>query len=142
MKPWLGSLVSIFMGAAILCIAPVSRALPDTTGSASPDPAAAAAAAVPGKPPGAADTSDYVGAETCKACHQPMFESYEKTPHWKTMNDTRGGPPKPGCEGCHGPGGAHVAGGGDVTKIFTFKNASAKEINGRCLATTPAGRST
>src|SRR5271155_4670783 len=50
-------------------------------------------------PPAA--SSDYVGAETCKACHDP--------------------------------GAAHVAGGGDVTKIFTFKNASAKDISQRCL---------
>ncbi len=84
-------------------------------------------------PAGATDGSDYVGADTCKSCHESMYDSYEKTPHWKTMNDTHGGPSKQGCEGCHGPGAAHVAGGGDVTKIFTFKNASIKEINGRCM---------
>jgi DmsE family decaheme c-type cytochrome len=86
------------------------------------------------------DTSDYLGAETCKTCHEDMFNSYEKTPHWKTMSDTRGGPSKQGCEGCHGPGAAHVAGGGDVTKIFTFKSASTKQINERCMSCHAGGK--
>jgi DmsE family decaheme c-type cytochrome len=86
----------------------------------------------------AADSKDstqaqYLGAEVCKTCHEDIYDSWEKTPHWKTMLDTRGGPPHQGCESCHGPGAAHVAGGGDITKIFTFKNASTKEINDRCL---------
>src|SRR5580704_14574052 len=64
---------------------------------------------------GAADSavSDYVGTETCKSCHENMYDSYEKTPHWKTTLDTKGGPSRQGCEGCHGPGAAHVAGGMD-----------------------------
>jgi DmsE family decaheme c-type cytochrome len=84
---------------------------------------------------GAADSavSDYVGTETCKSCHENMYDSYEKTPHWKTTLDTKGGPSRQGCEGCHGPGAAHVAGGGDKTKIFIFKEHSAKEIDARCL---------
>src|SRR5437773_4264038 len=47
--------------------------------------------------------------------------------------DTKKGPEWHGCEACHGPGKAHVDGGGDKTKIFTFKNASAQEISARCL---------
>ena len=79
------------------------------------------------------DPSKYVGAETCKTCHEKIYDGWEKTPHWKTTLDTKGGPSHQGCEGCHGPGADHVAGGGDVTKIFTFKNASTKEINARCM---------
>ena len=70
------------------------------------------------------DASKYVGAETCKTCHEEIYNAWEKTPHWKTTLNKEGGPSKQGCEGCHGPGADHVAGGGDVTKIFTFKNAS------------------
>jgi len=84
------------------------------------------------KAPSPADSSDYVGSETCKACHQDIYDNWEKT-HWKTTLDTKGGPSHQGCEGCHGPGAAHVAGGGDVTKIFIFKNHSTKEIDDRCL---------
>ena len=90
--------------------------------------ASAAAAAAP-----AAEASKYVGAETCKTCHEEIYNAWEKTPHWKTTLDTKGGPSHQGCEGCHGPGADHVAGGGDKTKIFMFENASAKEVNARCL---------
>ncbi len=91
-------------------------------------------APTPDKSPGVApDSSDYVGTETCKACHEDIYDHWEKTAHWKTLNDTRGGPSKQGCEGCHGPGAAHVAGGGDKTKIFIFKEHTAKEIDDRCL---------
>ena len=92
------------------------------------------------KTPGAAsDSSDYVGADTCKACHEDIYKNWEKTPHWKTTLDTKGGPSRQGCEGCHGPGAAHVAGGGDITKIYIFKNHSAKEINDRCLTCHASG---
>jgi DmsE family decaheme c-type cytochrome len=37
------------------------------------------------------------------------------------------------CENCHGPGKAHVDSGGDVTKIFRFSQASAKQIDATCL---------
>src|SRR5580692_4865213 len=84
------------------------------------------------------DPSLYVGSETCKTCHEDMpskgfFKSYEDSPHYVTMLDTKRGPEWHGCEACHGPGKAHVDGGGDKTKIFTFKNASSQEINARCL---------
>src|SRR5262249_50847090 len=84
------------------------------------------------------DPSLYVGAEACKTCHEDMpskgfFRSYEDSPHYVTTLDTKRGPEWHGCEACHGPGKAHVDGGGDKAKIFTFKNASAKEVSDRCL---------
>jgi len=91
------------------------------------------------KPAALADSSDYVGAETCKACHEGIYNNWEKTPHWRTTLDTKGGPSRQGCEGCHGPGAAHVAGGGDKTAIFIFKDHSAKEINDRCLTCHASG---
>jgi len=84
------------------------------------------------------DPSLYVGSETCKTCHADMptkdfFKNYEDSPHYVTTLDTKKGPEWHGCEACHGPGKAHVEGGGDKTKIFTFKNAAAGEISARCL---------
>jgi DmsE family decaheme c-type cytochrome len=63
-----------------------------------------------------------------------FFNHFEASPHFVTTLDSKKGPEWQGCEGCHGPGKAHVDGGGDRTKIFTFKNASAQEINARCMS--------
>src|SRR5579864_1269778 len=83
------------------------------------------------KPPeAAADAAQYVGSETCKTCHEIIYKTFETSPHWKTTLK-RGA--SVGCEACHGPGKEHVEGGGDKTKIFTFKGASAQEISARCL---------
>lgn len=81
-----------------------------------------------------AEASKYVGSETCKTCHEDLYNKWERTPHWKTTLDTKGGPSHQGCEGCHGPGADHIAGGGDKTKIFIFEKASPKEIDTRCLS--------
>jgi DmsE family decaheme c-type cytochrome len=75
----------------------------------------------------------YVGSETCKTCHDDIYGSWEKSPHWKTTLNSKKGPSHQGCEGCHGPGSAHIDGGGDVSKIYVFKDKPAKEINARCL---------
>lgn len=90
------------------------------------------------------DSSQYVGSETCKSCHEDMpvkgfYRSFEDSPHFVTTLDTRKRPQWHGCEACHGPGKEHVEGGGDKTKIFSFKNASDKEITQRCLACHASG---
>jgi DmsE family decaheme c-type cytochrome len=79
------------------------------------------------------DPAQYVGADTCKTCHEDIYKNFETTPHWKTTFDANRGPAWQGCEACHGPGKEHVESGGDVTKIFTFKNVSAAKISERCL---------
>src|SRR5580700_5807793 len=78
--------------------------------------------------------SKYVGADTCKTCHEEIYNAWEKTPHWKTTLNIKGGPSKQGCEGCHGPGADHVAGGGDKSKIFVFEGKSRQETSARCLS--------
>lgn len=80
-----------------------------------------------------ADPALYAGAETCKTCHEDVYKKYEETAHFATTLDTKKGPEWRGCEACHGPGREHVDGGGDKSKIFTFKDVSAKEISERCL---------
>ena len=79
------------------------------------------------------DASQYVGADTCKTCHEEIFKGFETTPHWKTTYDTHRGVAYQGCEACHGPGKAHVDGGGDKSKIFVFPGAKAEEVSKRCL---------
>lgn len=82
----------------------------------------------------ATPTSDnapkYVGSDVCKTCHEELYhKNFESTPHFKTTLE--GGH---GCESCHGPGSAHVEGGGNVTKIISFKAMSTQEVNSHCLS--------
>jgi DmsE family decaheme c-type cytochrome len=87
----------------------------------------AASAAAP------AAVSDYLGSEACKVCHEDHYTDLADTPHYATRLDTRGGMSRQLCEACHGPGRAHVAGGGDRSKIFIFKERTPVEVNKRCL---------
>ena len=88
------------------------------------------------KPPAVPDASQYVGSDTCKGCHEEEFKSIDSSRH-QQINALKtaavGGAPDHGCEGCHGPGKAHVEGGGDKTKIFRFAGAKPEEVSKRCL---------
>jgi DmsE family decaheme c-type cytochrome len=83
------------------------------------------------------DPALYVGSETCKTCHEDIYNNFANTPHFATTMDGKldahKGPGWHGCEACHGPGKEHVDGGGDKSKIFTFKDASPANISARCL---------
>jgi DmsE family decaheme c-type cytochrome len=64
-------------------------------------------------------------------CHADEASKFGNNPHSK-LALTHGGKGVT-CEGCHGPGQAHIDGGGDVTKIFSFKKATPKEASDKCL---------
>ncbi len=81
---------------------------------------------------GQAPATGFVGEETCAQCHDVQAKSFPLNPHSK-LAQTHGGKGVT-CEGCHGAGQAHVEGGGDKTKIFSFKSAPAKAIQARCLS--------
>jgi DmsE family decaheme c-type cytochrome len=104
--------------------------------------AAGQSSAPPATPPAQAPapSGGYVGAEACKICHEDLFDGFEKSPHFKTTLDTHGGPSHQGCEGCHGPGAAHADNPGDPKNIFSFKTASPKTINERCLTCHVSGK--
>ena len=76
-------------------------------------------------------SGEFVGEETCATCHEEVAKGFASNPHSK-LAEAHG---KNGvtCEGCHGPGKAHVEGGGDVTKIFNPAKGSAKEVDQKCL---------
>jgi DmsE family decaheme c-type cytochrome len=135
---------ALFFAAALLTAA---LAAVNTSGQSGKNPQAAATPKAAKSPQKSnqtaayqrpADPSLYVGEEACQTCHEDMptrgfIKKYESSPHFATTLDTKRGPEWHGCEACHGPGKEHVEGGGDKTKIFTFKDASAKDISARCL---------
>lgn len=89
------------------------------------------------------EASGYVGAETCKTCHEDKYESYIKTAMGNKLNpDTPAA--KHECETCHGPGAAHVDAGGGKG-VGGIKNPSVKsslpvkEKNAICLQCHSAG---
>jgi DmsE family decaheme c-type cytochrome len=79
--------------------------------------------------PTSTEPAQYVGSEVCKTCHEDLYKNnFERTPHFKTtLKDGHG------CESCHGPGSEHVASGGEVSKIISFKALSKPEASARCL---------
>src|SRR5215470_7717633 len=67
---------------------------------------------------------DYVGSESCKACHEQQFLNFSNTKHGKLAASHSWKGESQGCETCHGPGKLHVEGGGDKTKIKAFSSLS------------------
>jgi DmsE family decaheme c-type cytochrome len=75
----------------------------------------------------------YVGSEVCKGCHEEIHKGIEANPHFQLLKEKQAGKTEyHGCESCHGPGSAHVEGGGDKSKIFSFTGASAREASSQC----------
>lgn len=116
--------VWILLVALICCVAVVQLAAKGK--SAKQDQASA-------KPAAQTKDAGYVGSDTCKGCHEQQFKQIEGTQHYKTTFAKGRGEDWHGCESCHGPGAAHVEGGGDKSKIFRFEDASANEISQRCM---------
>ena len=83
--------------------------------------------------PAPAVDSTYVGSDTCATCHEEIAKGVERTPHYQMKFQSHKKDEATGCESCHGPGAAHVEGGGDKSKIFTFIGAKSEEITKRCL---------
>ena len=78
------------------------------------------------------NSDDYVGSETCKACHEDQFKAFSHTSHAELANISSWKNKITGCEACHGPGKAHSE-EGDPKKIISFKYKSSKEISETCL---------
>ena len=74
----------------------------------------------------------YVGAETCKPCHDELFSPVLESSHHKLFTESK--PEKQGCEACHGPGRAHIDGNGDPAKIFRFTDARTPVVRSHCAA--------
>lgn len=132
---YIRSFVLILFALCFAGSAPASEAKQDKStgaGQAKAAPAKAAATVEKVAFTRSSDPNLYAGTDTCVTCHEDINKSHEKGPHWKTEL-SKNGPAYKGCEGCHGPGKAHAEGGGDTTKIVSFKNLSKAESTKICL---------
>lgn len=95
-------------------------------------PAAAPAAKGPaGAPPSASqDAANYVGQDMCLTCHETL--DYKGSKHGlKTSPRTPAS--THGCESCHGPGKAHVDGGGDPALILNPGKMQPQRASEQCV---------
>jgi hypothetical protein len=51
----------------------------------------------------------FIGSEQCGVCHTDLYKEFYRNPHFKSIAAGKDAPEKTGCEGCHGPGAAHLA---------------------------------
>ena len=120
-KLGLQACLMLMLGASIVCATALRAQTPKAESGAKPAAAQAKDAA----------GNTYVGGEVCATCHEEVSKKFEGNPHTKLA--AQHGAAGVNCEGCHGPGGAHVEGGGDVTKIFNPAKATPKEVDEKCL---------
>jgi DmsE family decaheme c-type cytochrome len=71
--------------------------------------------------------------QDCAACHEDAVKAFSKNAHDVLEKSSKYKLENP-CESCHGPGKAHIDGGGDKTKIINFKGKANKTYNQQCLA--------
>lgn len=111
LKMKLAWLLALFLSASLPCFA---------AGQSKPDAAAA--------PTSNSGNGQYASDEVCQTCHSELWEKhFSNTPHRALLAGK-----EHGCQGCHGPGQAHVDGGGDITKIIRFSQLSPSQSAAIC----------
>lgn len=64
--------------------------------------------------------AEYVGLETCEACHADQAKRYQLTSHFGTSIEEGEEFVGEACESCHGAGSLHVEADGDPSKIVRY----------------------
>lgn len=130
----LARLVGLTGGASLLLLAMVVLGLASCRTTPSPPGAAAPVARAPVGGPG------YVGAETCKGCHEDSYNEFGGTKMGRLfLKHPRNTAEKFACENCHGPGKEHAESGGgkNTGGMITFaKNdrTPVEQRNAMCLS--------
>jgi len=91
--------------------------------------------------PGDPDGRYFVGSKPCETCHAGLFDEFQQTVMGRNIKSGKITPQgKMECETCHGPGSAHVNGGGGREKggIRSFRLTDSRgvdvaDFNGVCL---------
>lgn len=84
--------------------------------------------------PASPSSPQFVGSAVCKTCHPDVWLNFYKNPHYKSIASGTAAPEKTGCEGCHGPGKAHVEARGGKATIVAFSELSPKRTMDNCLS--------
>ncbi len=90
----------------------------------------------------------YVGSQVCAGCHATQVAAFNLTLMGKIFRNPRNAQERLGCEGCHGPGSAHVKAGGGrgVGNMITFRfddqRHTPEEYNAICLSCHEKGERT
>jgi predicted CXXCH cytochrome family protein len=71
-----------------------------------------------------------VGSDACQACHEEQAQGIAASAH--SQLSQQADPARQGCEACHGPGGNHIASGGDKSTVFSFRDASPLAVRRQC----------
>jgi DmsE family decaheme c-type cytochrome len=79
-----------------------------------------------------AQTSNYVGDDTCTTCHEAEGKSLHLTLHGKAQNPRTPEGAK-GCETCHGPGKEHVDNPEKPESIKRFGKMAPRDVAATCL---------
>ena len=111
------SLVLSIFASVILLVGGLLSSRPTSAQAPTSPPVPPVQPAADALPPG------YVGAETCKTCHEEAFRKFETTKMGRLfLKHPRSAQERLACETCHGPGEKHAAAGGGkgVGGMITF----------------------
>jgi len=116
--------------AALLLGWPAGAQTPAPAAPAPSPPAASAQTPAPAAP--APSAPAYIGSEACGACHEDIYNAFQKNPHKLVDTQQRRGWEAKACESCHGPGGKHAE-SADKKDILNPANMPAAEAARDCL---------
>ncbi|HLJ45429.1 MAG TPA: DmsE family decaheme c-type cytochrome [Bryobacteraceae bacterium] len=117
------------IAAAVFLGCTAAAAAAQQAGAKSPSEAQAPAA----QPQTPALKPGYAGSETCKACHEEIYNRFQKSVHFAVETNKGRGWAGQSCESCHGPGSKHAE-SADAKDIRNPAKLQAIETDKTCLA--------